>query len=206
MPLIALTFDDGPNTTITPLVLEKLEKYGVPGTFFLIGENITDKSIEISKEAFRKGHEIENHSFTHPYMNTLSVEEIRSEVKKTEEVLFKITGEPSVFFRPPYIEVNDDMHENIDLCFICGLGCEDWELSVPADVRAERTLDNARDGAIILLHDMEENYPTVEALDTIIPELKKRGYEFVTLKELFRAKGVDPKDMSVVRNKLYSEV
>ena len=206
MPLIALTFDDGPNTEITPLVLDKLEKYGVPGTFFLIGENITDESIEISKEAFRKGHEIENHSFTHPYMNTLSVDEIRSEIRKTEEILFKITGQPSLFFRPPYIEVNQDMHDNIDLCFICGLGCEDWELSVPADVRASRTLENAHDGAIILLHDMEENFPTVEALDTIIPELKKRDYEFVTLKELFKAKGMDPTDMGVVRNKIYSEV
>ncbi len=193
-PLIALTFDDGPNTTVTPLVLDKLEEYGAVGTFFLIGQNINDDNAEVVKRAYLMGCEIGDHSYTHTYLTQKTPEQIKEEVDKTEELIKGIIGTGSKFFRPPYIAVNMDMYENIDLCFIAGYGCNDWDSAVSVQERIDKTLEQACDGAIILLHDQPENFPTVEALDTIIPTLAEQGYEFVTVSEMFEAKGIDPDD------------
>ena len=201
MPMIALTFDDGPNTVTTPQVLDILEENGAVGTFFLIAQNITPESAEMVRRAVAMGCDIENHSLTHGFMDKMSPEQIRAEVKACTEQITAITGREPQFFRPPYIAVNQTLYDNIDLTFICGAGCEDWVPEVPADVRAERVLANAEDGQIVLLHDMEGNVNTVEALKTIVPELKKRGYRFVTCAQLFAEAGVTP-----VRGKLYTNV
>ena len=201
MPIIALTFDDGPNTVITPQVLDILEKEGIVASFFLIAKNITPESAEVARRAKAMGCDIENHTVTHPFLNQLSVEEIMKEVDGCTEKIIEITGEVPKFFRPPFIAVNKEMYDNIAMTFICGAGCEDWVPDVTAEERAARVLANAEDGQIVLLHDMEWNRNTVEALKTIIPELKKRGYEFVTVTELFERKQVTPK-----RGWLYSNV
>ena len=201
MPIIALTFDDGPNTVVTPQVLDILEKEGIVASFFLIAQNITPESAEVARRAKAMGCDIENHTVTHPFMDKLTLEEIMNEVNICTEKIIEITGEAPKFFRPPFIAVKKEMYDNIDMTFICGQGCEDWVPSVTAEERAERVLANAADGQIVLLHDMQWNQNTVEALKTIIPELKKRGYEFVTVTELFEKKGVTPR-----RGWLYSNV
>ena len=193
MPMIALTFDDGPNTVITPQVLELLKEYDAVGTFFLIAQNITPESAEIVRRAVSQGCEIENHSVTHGFMDKMSAEEIRAEVKACSDKITEITGRAPEFFRPPFIAVNQTLYDNIDLTFICGAGCEDWVPDVSAQERAERVLANAEDGQIVLLHDMQWNQNTVEALKTILPELKKRGYRFVTVSRLFKEKHVVPR-------------
>ena len=188
---VALTFDDGPNTVTTPLVLDKLEKYGIKASFFVIGDNINSETENVVKRAFDMGCEINNHSKTHSDMTKMTEKQIKSEINFTSEKVKKITGKAPVFFRPPYIAVNKTMFDSIDLPFICGCGANDWEDSVSADMRAEKILSNVRDGSIILLHDMTGNSKTVEALDTIIPEMQKRGYEFVTVSELFNKENVE---------------
>ena len=192
MPIIALTFDDGPNTVITPQVLDILENEGIVASFFLIAQNITPESAEIVRREQAMGCDIENHTVTHPFMDKMSVEEIRKEVDGCTEKIIEITGKAPKFFRPPFIAVSREMYENIDMTFICGMGCEDWVPTVTAEERAERVLANAADGQIVLLHDMQWNQNTVEALKTTIPELKKRGYSFVTVSQLFEQKGVTP--------------
>ena len=192
MPIIALTFDDGPNTVITPQVLDLLEEHGILASFFLIARNITPESAEVVRRAKAMGCDIENHTLTHPFMDKLSLEEIRKEVDTCTEKIVAITGEEPKFFRPPFIAVSKEMYDNIDMTFICGAGCEDWIPTVTALQRAERVLANAEDGQIVLLHDMQWNQNTVDALKTIIPELKKRGYEFVTVTQLFERKNVTP--------------
>ena len=201
MPVIALTFDDGPNTVITPQVLDILEKEGIVASFFLIAQNITPESAEMVRRAKAMGCDIENHTVTHPFMDKLSVEEIMEEVNTCTEKIAEITGEAPKFFRPPFIAVSQAMYDNIDLTFICGMGCEDWVPAVTAEERAERVLANAADGQIVLLHDMQWNQNTVDALKTIIPELKKRGYEFATVSRIFKMKNVTPQ-----RGWLYSNV
>ncbi len=201
MPMIALTFDDGPDTVITPQVLDLLEEYGIVASFFLIARNITPESAEVVRRAQAMGCDIENHTVTHPFMDRLTAEEIRAEVDTCTEKIIEITGKAPRFFRPPFIAVNREMYDSIDLTFICGAGCEDWVPEVTAEQRAGRVLANAEDGQIVLLHDMQGNRNTVEALKVIIPELKKRGYEFVTVSQLFEKKNVIPR-----RGWLYSNV
>ena len=190
-PLVALTFDDGPNLTTTVQVLDVLEEYGVRGSFFLIGNNITESTEKVVKRAYDMGCEIDNHSKTHSDMTKMSAEDIAAEIDFVREKVKAITGEDTKFFRPPYIAVNPTMYEAIDMPFICGAGCNDWEDSVSAEERAERTLNQVKDGTIVLLHDMQGNTKTVEALKTIIPALREQGYEFVTVSELFEAKGIE---------------
>lgn len=194
---IALTFDDGPNSTTTNEVIDKLDKYGIVASFFLVGNNIDDESAKAVKRAYDLGCEIDNHSRTHSNMTELSAEEIKAEYDYTDGKVYEITGEHTKFFRPPYIAVHQIMFDNIDVPFIAGIGANDWEDRVTAEMRARMILKQAKDGDIILLHDAEGNSMTVEALDTIIPELQKQGYKFVTVTELFKAKGIEP-DMEKV--------
>ncbi|MCR4989749.1 MAG: polysaccharide deacetylase family protein [Lachnospiraceae bacterium] len=201
--LIALTFDDGPNTDTTLDVLEKLKKYDVVATFFLIADAINDRSAESVKKAIAMGCEIENHSKTHSYMDQLDEQTIKDEIKYTSEKIFEITGRMPEFFRPPYINVNETMVQAIDLPFICGHGGRDWEPDCPTDERASLILNAVSDGSIILLHDMSGNDKTVAALDIIIPELQKQGYEFVTVSQIFIRKGITPTVHSGI---VYSDV
>lgn len=201
--LVALTFDDGPNTTTTLEVIEKLKRYGVKASFFLIGELINEATKQSVQMELELGCEIANHSWTHSDMTKLSAEEIRQELKRTDEAIFELTGCYPRFFRPPYINVNETMVENIDLPYICGINGLDWEPEVSASRRAALVLEAVRDGALILLHDLEGNDKTVEALDIIIPALLNDGFEFVTVSEMFERKGIKP---SVHEGYLYSYV
>ena len=189
--IIALTFDDGPSDTTSLKVLSKLKKYGVPGSFFLIGQEITPEREYIIKEELAYGCDIENHSLTHSDMTKLDAGTIRAEIEETTRRIVAVTGREPEFFRPPYILYNDLMFENIPYIFICGLACDDWVPEVTAEQRAQKVLDGARDNMLVLLHDSEGNDNTVDALDIIIPELKSRGFEFVTISELFGRAGID---------------
>lgn len=200
-PLAALTFDDGPNIFTTRQVTEKLAQYGVTASFFLVGDNITEESAAVARGALEQGCEINNHSRTHSAMPQLTPEEMKAEIAYTNERIKSMIGAEPRFFRPPYIAVSGEMFDNIDMPFVAGIGAEDWLDEVSAEQRAERVLSNVRDGSIILLHDMTGNYRTVNALDIIIPELISRGYELVTVSELFRRAGVEP-----VRGRVYSNV
>jgi peptidoglycan/xylan/chitin deacetylase (PgdA/CDA1 family) len=202
-PVIALTFDDGPNTGTTCEVLDILEKYMVRASFFVVGNNITPETEGVIKRAYDLGCEINNHSKTHSVMPDLTSGEIMEETAYVSEQVKRITGKDTVFFRPPYIAVNDIMLENIDMPFIAGIGCNDWEEEVTAEMRASRIKEQLHDGVIILMHDAEGNSKTVKALDMLIPYILEKGYQFATVSELFEAKGVEIRGDDVT---LYNEV
>ena len=202
-PIIALTFDDGPNTTTTNQVLDLLDKYQVRASFFLIGDNINDESAKSVKRAYDMGCEINNHSKTHSYMNKMEAEDIKAEVQFVSDKVKEITGEPTTFFRPPYIAVNGTMYDNIDMPFINGVGCNDWDSSVEVETRLKRLNRQIKDGVIILLHDVQGNDKTVELLDILIPQLLEDGYQFATVSELFEARGIE---ISGDDDNLYTEV
>lgn len=202
-PTIAITFDDGPNATTTMEVLDILEKYQVRASFFLIGTNINDESAKSVKRAFDLGCDIENHSKTHSYMDKMTADEIKDEVAYVNDKVKEITGTTPKFFRPPYIAVNDTMYENIDMTFISGNGCNDWDDKVTAEYRAKYLEKKAADGVIFLLHDAEGNSKTVEALDKAIPILLEKGFQFATISELFKLKGIE---ISGTDTNIYSEL
>lgn len=202
-PTIAITFDDGPNATTTMEVLDILEKYQVRASFFLIGININDESAKSVKRAFDLGCDIENHSKTHSYMDKMTADEIKDEVAYVNDKVKEITCTTPKFFRPPYIAVNDTMYENIDMTFISGNGCNDWDDKVTAEYRAKYLEKKAADGVIFLLHDAEGNSKTVEALDKAIPILLEKGFQFATISELFKLKGIE---ISGTDTNIYSEL
>lgn len=202
-PTIAITFDDGPNATTTMEVLDILEKYQVRASFFLIGTNINDESAKSVKRAFDLGCDIENHSKTHSYMDKMTADEIKDEIAYVNDKVKEITGTTPKFFRPPYIAVNSTMYDNIDMTFISGLGCNDWDDKVTAEYRAKYLEKKAADGVIFLLHDAEGNSKTVEALDKAIPILLEKGFQFATISELFELKGVE---ISGTDTNIYSEL
>lgn len=190
-PTIALTFDDGPNTTTTVEILDLLEKYQVRASFFLVGSNINEESEKVVKRAYGLGCDIENHSMTHSYMDKMTAEEISDEINTLNNKIEEITGEAPKFFRPPYIAVNNTMYDTIDMTFISGQGCNDWDDKTTKEKRVLFLQKKARDGMIFLLHDAAGNSKTVEALDEVIPYLQEQGFQFATITELFELKGVE---------------
>ena len=189
----SLTFDDGPNfegNDTMDKMLDVLEKHGVVASFFLIGNKITPENTKVIERAVKMGCDIENHTWTHPDMTKLTKEQMIEEYDKCDEAIIKITGIKPVLFRPPYICVNDLMHEVIHVPFICGHGCDDWIPDCPADVRYQKMMENTQDGVMYLLHVNEGNDATREVVDRAIPALKEMGFEFVTAPELYRLKNV----------------
>jgi peptidoglycan/xylan/chitin deacetylase (PgdA/CDA1 family) len=192
--LCALTFDDGPNPEKTPLVLDKLEKYGVVASFFMVGQNFNEDTRPVIDRIVKMKCEINNHSWSYDGMNRMTAEQVRESIQKTNAIIKEYSGQTPKFFRAPNLAASDVMYETVGLPFCSGVLGMDWAgCGTSAEDRANNVLKGMRDGAIILLHDTQPfPHPTPEALDILIPELKKQGYEFVTVSELFRRKGVTP--------------
>ena len=186
--VIAITFDDGPNTSTTNEVLDVLEEYGVVASFFVIGTNINEDTVPVMQRAVTMGCEINSHSMTHSYMNSMKDDEILAEIESVNELIVGAVGREPAFFRAPYLATSGKMFQLIETPFIAGYGCNDWDPAVDVETRVQQTLEQCSDGAIILLHDAEGNSQTVEALRQIIPQLLDEGYELVTVSELFHAK------------------
>lgn len=200
---IALTFDDGPNMSTTLQVYDVLERFNVKATFFLCGSKINHKTSLVIKHAVSSGYEICNHSMHHKDLLKLSDDKIHQEIDETDKRISQITGTTPRFFRAPFIHVSEHLYSIVDKVFIEGIACNDWLDSVSTVERAGIILDKVRDGDIILMHDAEGNFKTVEALNIIIPTLINRGYKFCTLSELFDCYGINPEPHSGI---LYSNV
>ncbi len=202
--LIALTFDDGPSTSLTPLVLDKLDKYKVPATFMMVGQNINSSTKSVIDRIVSSGHEIGNHSWGYTSMDTMSSADIKTSINNTTAAIQQYSGQTPKFFRAPNLAYSQTLSNACDLTFIQGILCYDWDSSTSAQQRANYAIQGAKDGAIILLHDVQPSpHPTPEALDIIIPTLQSQGYTFVTLSQLFSAKGVN---LSPSDDKVYTTV
>lgn len=183
-PMIALTFDDGPHYQQTPRLLEILEKYDVKSTFFILGDRVTwgESNETALKAVYDAGHEVGSHTYTHAHLKTLSAEEITEEVTKTRDVIYSVIGEYPVFVRPPYGQYDEKVQKNAYAPLVnWHIDSEDWK-SKDTDTIVEHVLAEARDGMIVLMHDI--HWFTVDAVERIIPELQARGYQIVTVREL----------------------
>jgi peptidoglycan-N-acetylglucosamine deacetylase len=105
--VVAITFDDGPNPTYTPQVLEIFSEAKGKATFFMIGEQM-ESHPEVVKQVAAEGHEIGNHTFTHPKLSQLSSAEGMEEIERTEMLIEELTGQKPVLFRPPYLDYNQE--------------------------------------------------------------------------------------------------
>ena len=199
--MVALTFDDGPSST-TPQVLDILEQNNVVATFFLIGQNINSNTKSIMQRQVSMGCELACHSYTHSDMGNMSAWQVQDEVNRCVSAIKNNVNTDIKFFRAPYLSTSNTMFQNIDLNFIQGITCNDWEASCSAYQRQNTVLNSVSDGSIILLHDFQGNDNTVAALPGIIQGLKNQGYTFVTVSDLFKYKNVNPN----VEYKVWSNV
>lgn len=178
---IALTFDDGPNPEYTRQILQVLEAEGVKGTFFLMGKEIQQYP-EIVSEIHAGGHLIGNHTFSHCNVCQVSEQEALEEVAATNRLLSEITGEATSYFRPPFGCKNEMLEQSMGMIWVgWDIDTLDWSCQNAQQIY-EEVVKNVSENDIILMHDAYG--ATVEAVKRLIPELKARGYTFVTVDAL----------------------
>lgn len=182
-PVVALTFDDGPNASSTPILLDGLKERKVRATFFLIGENVEKGENEkIVKRMYEEGHLIGNHTYTHCNLSKLETGEAKKELEQTDTVIEKITGKQPAFARAPYGELPVDSEQDLSRMYI-GWTVDplDW-MTEDAGAVVKTVVEEINPGDIILLHDC---YPSsVQAAIRIVDLLQGKGYEFVTVDHL----------------------
>lgn len=184
--VLALTFDDGPHQAYTSEILDLLALYGAKATFFIIGEN-AKKNPALVERIDEEGHEIANHTYTHPLKTT--VPKLIEEIEQTSELLEQITGNRPKLFRPVGGQYTDAMIDAIAeegykvVMWSWHLDTEDWK--EPGVGKILQIVNSAKEGDVILFHDGGGNrQQTVEALKQALPQLKEQGYTFVTISEL----------------------
>lgn len=178
---IALTFDDGPHPVYTPMLLDGLKKRGVRATFFLMG-SAAEKYPDIVKQIADDGHLIGNHTFHHVSLENADEKMIQREVVSANELIEEISGEYPQFIRPPFGQCDKQVENQTGmLCVLWNIDPLDW-CTADASKVVQRVLKNARDNGIILMHDQYKT--SVMAVFTVIDELQKQGYEFVTVDEI----------------------
>ncbi|WP_190284905.1 polysaccharide deacetylase family protein [Bacillus sp. S3] len=191
--VISLTFDDGPSPIYTPQVLALLEKYSAHATFFQIG-NRMELYPDVVEQVVEAGHEIGNHSMTHPYENKVGFQQMSGEISRAERIIQKYQPNHPKLFRPPggYLD-NALLHEAKEQGYRVVLWSyhqelKDWSLPGARNI-ANHVIRHARNGDIILLHDGGgDRSQTIEALKLFLPALKEKGYSFVTVSELLSNK------------------
>jgi len=176
-PIVALTFDDGPHPEHTLRLLDILERENVRATFFVIG-SCAQRCPEVVQQAFKAGHEIGNHSWSHPVLTRLSAAAVADELAKTDALLVDINGDLPNTIRPPYGAMNDAVR-GVGLprpMMLWNVDTNDWRSRDTASVQREAM---SRSGGIVLMHDIYST--TVAAVPEIIREYKARGFRFVTI-------------------------
>lgn len=184
---IALTFDDGPHPSLTPKILEILAKYHVSATFFMVGQNVLNYP-GAARAVIEAGHEVGNHTFTHPHIANLNEKAIFDEIGKCEDALEELCEYRPHLLRTPQGALTPSLErcllDDDYILVLWSLDTRDWENKSTACI-VQTVLNRVQAGDIILMHDyIGHNSKTPEALEKIIPILLSQGYEFVTVSAL----------------------
>ncbi len=186
-PMIALTYDDGPAGASTNTILDTLKNNNARATFFVLGSRISSYSDTLKREA-KLGCEIACHTYSHVTLTLASDETIRNEISKTNNLIEKYTGQKVKLVRAPGGSHNERVRNIIKLPMIgWSIDTRDWEHR-NSTKSYNCVVNNASDGDIVLMHDIHD--PTATASKSIIPYLVKKGYQLVTVSEMFDAKGI----------------
>ena len=180
---IALTFDDGPGP-YTEKLLDILDKYDAKATFFLIGSKVSARANTLRRMQSR-GHQLGNHSWSHPELNKVSAEQLASEIDQTNNAIKQAVGAKPNIIRPPYGAFNRAVLEQFRQrgmsAVVWSVDTRDWA-DRNSEIVCSRAVAGARNGAVILMHDI---HPTsVNAVPCILNSLKQQGYSFVTVQNL----------------------
>jgi peptidoglycan/xylan/chitin deacetylase (PgdA/CDA1 family) len=192
-PYIAMTFDDGPSATLTPKLLDILAAHRIKATFFVIGENVVQHP-EVVARAAREGHEIGNHSWSHPNFGKMSEDGVRGQLQRTDEAIKGATGARPTLLRPPYGSITARqkrwIHDEFGYQIILwDVDPYDWKRPGPSVVR-NRILKETQPGSIVLSHDIHPG--TIEAMPSTFDALAAKGFRFVTVSELIHMAVPEP--------------
>ena len=187
-PMIALTFDDGPAAPDNR-ILAALEAVGGRATFFMVGQNVKGHP-DIIRRMMADGCELGNHSWSHPQLNKLSAGEVRSQINRTNDAIAAVAGHGATVMRCPYGATGGSVKSVLgDMGYasiLWSIDTLDWKTR-NASSTVSSVLNNVKDGDIILMHSLYG--ATAEAVETMVPELVRRGYQLVTVSELAAARG-----------------
>ena len=187
-PMIALTFDDGPAAPDNR-ILAALEAVGGRATFFMVGQNVKGHP-DIIRRMMADGCELGNHSWSHPQLNKLSAGEVRSQISRTNDAIAAVAGHGATVMRCPYGATGGSVKSVLaDMGYasiLWSIDTLDWKTR-NASSTVSSVLNNVKDGDIILMHSLYG--ATAEAVETMVPELVRRGYQLVTVSELAAARG-----------------
>lgn len=187
--MVAFTFDDGPSYN-TIKIVNTLVKYDSKATFFLVGNQI-EKYAKTMDVLVKNGMDIGNHTYSHKELTKLRDKEILKEIDLTNEVIYNKTGIKPMFLRPSYGAMNKRIKKLSTMPIIVwNIDTLDWKYHNSNKIK-DKILKYVSDGDIILMHDTY--VATLNAVEMVIPELKKQGYKIVSISELFKYKGVKPK-------------
>ena len=182
---VAISFDAAWGNDDTEQLIKILAEYDVPATFFVVGAWV-DKYPESVKQLSDAGHQIQNHSNTHPYMTGISTEQMIDELESCNKKIENITGKCPTLFRPPYGDYDNRVIEtvqSIDMYTIqCDVDSLDWKDNATAESICKRVTSKVKNGSIVLFHNDAEHTPA--ALPNILKCLKDEGYEFVFIEDL----------------------
>jgi peptidoglycan/xylan/chitin deacetylase (PgdA/CDA1 family) len=180
---VALTFDDGPGE-YTGRLLDDLREAGAHATFFMLGENVKGHEV-LLKRMVAEGHELANHSWSHPQLTALSSDAVRSQVQRTNKVIEAASGVRPVVFRPPYGATDRRVGKAVGMPQILwSVDTLDWEFhNVARNVRVGT--HEPKGGGIVLFHDIHKT--SVDAIPRVLSGLKKRGFTFATVSQMFQA-------------------
>lgn len=186
-PMVALTFDDGPYAPVTEKILATLKKYDARATFFCVGNRVPRYS-DVVKQAYSQGCQLASHTYEHKILTSVKKKQIIWQVNKTDSTFEKIIGCHTTALRPPGGAVNDKVKENVKVPMVCwNVDSEDWKSRNTKKIL--QRCQSIGDGDIVLMHDL---YPTTgKAVAKLVPQLKKKGFQLVTVDELFYYKGID---------------
>ena len=178
---IALTFDDGPHPYYTQQLLKGLKERNVKATFFITGQNVKAYP-EIVKEIYAEGHLIGNHTYSHIQLTSKNEESFKQEIVRTNEAIKEVTGQDTIYVRPPYGSWNKEFEKELNMFpVLWTVDPLDW-CSSDASRIVRSVCSKAKENDIILMHDQYKT--TVTAALKIVDELTQKGYEFVTVDEL----------------------
>ncbi len=181
--LIAFTFDDGPSKYTQDLV-DVLNKNKAGATFFMVGKRLEEFAKAV-KYVDKYSYEIAYHSWNHQNLTRQSLETIQAELLNSQEILNKLINKDFKLFRPPYGSINNNIKTSLEIPFILwNVDTEDWR-NHDSEYLKNYVLDKAKDGDIILFHDMYKE--TVEAISKVLPELYAKGFQVVSVSDLAKA-------------------
>jgi len=185
LPYIAMTYDDGPHPQNTPRLLDILRERNIKATFYVIGRSV-NLYPQLTRRIVAEGHEIGNHTWTHPNLKTLSNADVRKELNRTRDIIVSTCGVKPRTMRPPYGALRQDQRAWIYKEYgyptiLWSVDPEDWKRP-GISVVTSRIVNNTRNGGIVLAHDLHK--PTIDAMPGTLDGLLRKGFKFVTISQL----------------------